>query len=271
MRSSSTPLILLTNSATNAVQAAAGTNGLWSTTAISNDTYQTPGITFGNGMDGNVAVWVSRAQDIYGHVLSPATNVITLVVHSTPPPAPVVAITNPANGTLLTNNQSFAIRGTLSSTNFSGGVVEIYANGTALGAAALSGASSPYSFALNTSLTGGSYSLQAVATDASGLSTTSSVAHVTVETPGSVLIDFEALDASAAAVGGTKLSNYLAGFGVKATNVTPGTSLAAAGYNVFLGGTVAGPAPADGSNFLAQTGPTGRCLTRCCFRSPTRV
>jgi hypothetical protein len=65
----------------------------------------------------------------------------------------------------------------------------------------LNGLQSPYSFTVNTRLAGGSYSLQAVATDASGLSTTSAVAHVTVETPGSTLIDFEALDASAAAGG----------------------------------------------------------------------
>jgi hypothetical protein len=100
MRANPAPLVLLTNSATNAVQATAGTNGLWSTTSISNDTYQTPGITFGNGMDGNVPVFVSRVQDIYGHALSPRPMSSTLVVHSTPPPPPVVTITNPANNAL---------------------------------------------------------------------------------------------------------------------------------------------------------------------------
>jgi hypothetical protein len=68
-------------------------------------------------------------------------------------------------------------------------------------------------------------------------------------------------------VGGT-LSNYLAGFGVKATNVTPNTSLAAAGDQVFLGGTVAGPAPADGSNFLAQTGANGPVSYTLLFSQP---
>ena len=82
MSANPAPLVILTNSAANAVQATAGANGLWTTTSISNDTYQTPGITFGNGMDGNVRVFVSRVQDIYGHALSP-TNVINLVVHST--------------------------------------------------------------------------------------------------------------------------------------------------------------------------------------------
>ena len=133
MSTSPAPLVLLTNSAANAVQASVGVNGLWTSSAISNDTYQTPGITFGNGMDGNVNVLVSRVQDIYGHAVSPPTNVLSLVVHSARPSPPGVAITSPTNGARLNASQSFAIGGTISSTNFSGGVVDLYANGVLLG------------------------------------------------------------------------------------------------------------------------------------------
>jgi len=264
MKVNPAPLVVLTNAAANAVQATVGANGLWSTTVISNDTYQTPGITFGNGMDGNVKVFVSRVQDIYGHVLSPPTNVINLVVHSTPPPPPVVAITSPANGALLNANQSFFIRGTATSATNTISTVQLYANGVSLGV--LIAPSSPYAFPVSAGLEGGSYALQAVAMDAGGLSATSAVVHLTVNNPGSTLIDFEALNASAGPVGGTALSNYLAGFGVKATNVTPGTSLVAANDGVFLGGTVV--QASSGVNFLAQTGANGAVSYTLLFAQP---
>ena len=76
-----------------------------------------------------------------------------------------------------------------------------------------------------------------------------------MKSPGTTLIDFEALDASGGAVGGTNLSNYLAGFGVRATNVTAGASLAAVNDQVFLGGGVV--QASSGDNFLAQTGANG--------------
>ncbi|MGA2541554.1 MAG: Ig-like domain-containing protein, partial [Verrucomicrobiota bacterium] len=264
MKVNPAPLVVLTNSAANAVQARVGANGLWSTTAISNDTYQTPGITFGNGMDGNVKVFVSRVQDIYGHALSPPTNVINLVVHSTPPPPPAVAITSPASGALLNANQSFFIRGTATSATNTISTVQLYANGVSLGV--LSAPSSPYAFPVSAGLAGGSYALQAVAVDTGGLSATSAVVHVTVNNPGSTLIDFEALNASAGPVGGTTLSNYLAGFGVKATNVTPGTSLVAANDGVFLGGDVV--QASSGVNFLAQTGANGAVSYTLLFAQP---
>ena len=266
MRTNPAPLVLLTNAAPNAVQATVGANGLWTTTAISNDTYQTPGITFGNGMDGNVQVDVSGGQDIYGHAISTPTNVLNLVVHSTKPLPPGVAITSPANGALLSASQSFAIGGTITSTNFSGGVVDLYANGVLLGVGVLSVPPASFSFTVNSGLAGGSYALMAVAVDASGLTGTSLVTHVTVNNPGSTLIDFEALDASAGPVGGAILSNYLAGFGVTAANVTTGTSLVAANDQVFLGGGVV--RASSGDNFLAQTGANGAVSYTLLFSQP---
>ena len=105
-------------------------------------------------------------------------------------------------------------------------------------------------------LAAGSHSVFAVATDINGTSATSVVAHLTVNLPGSTLIDFEGLNAMAGPVGGAGLSSYLALFGVKATNVTANTSLAAFNDQVFLGGGVVTNAPGDG-NFLAQTGASG--------------
>ena len=161
----------------------------------------------------------------------------------------------------MNNTNSFVIRGTVTSTNFSGGVVDLYANGTFLGLGVLDTSSTssitPYSFTVNPGrLALGSYSLQAVAIDASQLTSTSAVVHLTMESPGSTLIDFEGLNASTGPVGGAALSSYLALFGVKATNVTANTSLAAVNDQVFLGGGVVTNAPGDG-NFLAQTGAGG--------------
>jgi len=62
------------------------------------------------------------------------------------------------------------------------------------------------------------------------------------------------------------LSNYLAGFGVKATNVTAGTSLAAANGRVFLGGGVVNAS--SGDNFLAQTGANGAVSYTLMFSQP---
>jgi len=84
-------------------------------------------------------------------------------------------------------------------------VVSIYANGVPLGSGVVTAASSSsYGFTLNSALVGGSYSLQALAVDAAGLTGTSMVTHVTVNNPGSTLVDFEALDASAGPVGGRR-------------------------------------------------------------------
>jgi len=269
MRTNPPPLVVLPNSNPNAVQATVGVNGLWTTTSVSNDTYQTPGITFGNGMDGNVKVLISRVQDIYGHALSP-TNVLNLVVHSTPPPPPVVTLASPANGALLTNNAGFVIRGTVTSTNFSGGVVNLYANGAPWGTGVLgtplTSSNTPYTFTVNSGLALGSYSLQAVAIDASQLTATSAVVHLTMQSPGSTLIDFEALDASSGPVGANLLSNYLARFGVTATNVTANTSMVVADDQVFLGGNVV--TASSGDNFLAQTGANGAVSYTLLFSQP---
>ena len=75
---------------------------------------------------------------------------------------------------------------------------------------------------------------------------------VTVTTPGTALIDFDALDTSAGDVGGTALANYLAQYGVTMNNVTAGTVLEAVNTN-SLTGTVQVDAP-SAPNFFTQAG-----------------
>jgi Bacterial Ig domain/Protein of unknown function (DUF642) len=249
MKTVPTPLVVLTNAAPGAVQPTVNSNGLWTSTVFTDDTYQTPGITFGNQMDGTVQVLVSRAQDIYGHTLS-ATNVTNIIVHSTAPAAPVVVITNPTNGASFSTAGSFTINATATSTNVIR-EVDFYANGALLSAST----ASPYSWIVN-GLTEGSYTLTAVAIDQSGLTGTSGPLHVTVNAPGETLIDFEALNASAGALTGATLNNYLAGFGVVASNVTPAAAILAAEDDaVFLGGNSV--VASSGNNFLAEVGASG--------------
>ena len=81
------------------------------------------------------------------------------------------------------------------------------------------------------------------------------------------LVDFEALDASAGAVGGAALSNYLAGYGVVLTNVTPsGSTVGAVDDQVYLGGGAV--AASSGDNLLAQTGSGGAVSYTLMFSQP---
>ena len=142
------------------MQATVGSNGVWTTSVFHNDTYQTPGITFGNKMDGTVQVFVSRVQDVYGHVLT-ATNATNLIVHSTPPPAPLVTLTKPTNGAIFSASSSFALNAAVTSTNVIR-EVDFYANGALLGISS----TAPYTWNVN-GLSQGSYALTAVAIDQS--------------------------------------------------------------------------------------------------------
>jgi hypothetical protein len=255
MRAAPAPLVVLSNTSPTAVQATVGLNGRWFTAIVSNDTYQTPGITFGSNMDGNVNVLISRATDIYGHALTPATNVLGLVVRSTPPPPPVVVLTSPGNGAHLPANSTFTIVGAATSTNVIT-EVDLYANLAVLARVAYPTPGSPFRVTVTNGLSGGSFALYAVAIDGSGLTGTSMVTHLTVTLPGTTLVDFDLPDASAGPVSGTSLSNYLStNFGVRLTNVTPGTVVAAVDDQVFLGGGVV--QSTSEPNFLAQFGANG--------------
>ncbi|MGA2174885.1 MAG: choice-of-anchor tandem repeat GloVer-containing protein [Verrucomicrobiota bacterium] len=91
MRTNPSPIIVLTNSAATLQPAVSG-NGSWSATALSNDTYSTPPVTFISGMDGTNQIIVSGAQDLAGNVMA-LTNAGSAIVDATPPPVPVLAVT----------------------------------------------------------------------------------------------------------------------------------------------------------------------------------
>ena len=94
MQTSVTPVLLLTNSASGALQPVVpGAGGSWTGTALANDTYHTPPITIAPGMDGTIQLYVSGAQDLNGDVL-PLTNAAAFVVVATPPPNPVLSLSS---------------------------------------------------------------------------------------------------------------------------------------------------------------------------------
>ena len=84
------PTVVLTNS-TASLQATVPAGGTWSATAVANDTFTLPPITFSTGMDGTNAVLISHARDLAGSPLTP-TNAATVVVDVTPPPNPVLTL-----------------------------------------------------------------------------------------------------------------------------------------------------------------------------------
>ncbi|MBL9167077.1 MAG: VCBS repeat-containing protein [Verrucomicrobiales bacterium] len=93
------PLVLVTNSSGAAQPSLTGA-GYWLSTIETNDTYRTPAIGFGPGLDGLSLVKVSRAQDKTGLTMA-AADVLALVVDVTPPvqPSPVLVSSNSASAT----------------------------------------------------------------------------------------------------------------------------------------------------------------------------
>jgi hypothetical protein len=159
-------------------------------------------------------------------------------------PPPVVSITTPANGASYLTTENIVIQTTTSSAVSR---VELYVDGQLLEQAV----STPYSFLIAAgALSPGSHTLQAVAVNSQNASGSSSVVNITVDTPGT--IDFDALNTSAGAVGGTLLVNYLAGYGVTLADVTAGTTMEAVNTN-SLTGSVQVDVPSS-PNFFTQAG-----------------
>jgi hypothetical protein len=256
MQTADTPVFFLTNTTPGASLPTIGANGRWSATVYSNDTYSTPPITFGPGMDGTLQVFVSKAQDLGGNVLA-YTNAINLTVESTPPMA---TITSPTNGYSFT---------TTNTVTFSADALSVYG----ITNLALYAGSNQIATTTTTNISAslgplakGSYSLTAVAADAHGLSATSAVVHVTVNVPGTMTIDFEAVDATSGPVEGTALANYLAGYGVTLTDMTTNTTVAVQDDQNILGGAVT--VASSGNNLLTQIGTNGAVAYTLTFNRP---
>jgi hypothetical protein len=255
MNTAISPTLVFTNAAPGAVQPEATAGGQWSTTVYASDTYTAPPITFGPGMNGTVQVFASGAADTNGNRLV-STNILTLQVLSTPP---VVTLSSPTNGALFTTTNTITLSASASS---------IYAitNLTLYSGTNVFGTTSATNLTLTTNgLPAGSYPLFAVATDANGTSATSLVAHVTLSIPGTMLIDFEALDATAGPVTNAPLIQYLARYGVSFRRST-NTMLAVENDQNILGGTVT--VASSGVNLLTQIGTNGAISYTLNFNQP---
>ena len=104
-----------------------------------------------------------------------------------------------------------------------------------------------------------------MATDANGTSATSLVAHVTASLPGTSLIDFEAVDATAGPVTNSPLIQYFARYGITFKRST-NTMLAIQNDQNILGGTVT--MASSGVNLLTQIGTNGAISYTLNFNQP---
>jgi len=87
------PLVVLSNAAPGSAQPIVDSGGIWSTVAVSNDTFTPPPIILSAGMDGTNSVIVSVARDLSGSQLA-ATNVLQVRVDVTPPANPTLTLTS---------------------------------------------------------------------------------------------------------------------------------------------------------------------------------
>ena len=94
----------------------------------------------------------------------------SIVVNPAPPPVPVVTITSPANGSVLSAPASFTLAATASETNGVITNVEFLQGATVLGNVA----AAPYSVPI-TSLPAGNFTFTAIASDTNGMTATNSV------------------------------------------------------------------------------------------------
>jgi hypothetical protein len=92
MNTNFTPRVTLTNSAQGALQPVVPAGGHWASVVQNNDTFYPPPITFTNGMDGTIQVFVSGAQDPLGGTVS-STNVYAIDLDATPPVLSNIAAT----------------------------------------------------------------------------------------------------------------------------------------------------------------------------------
>jgi hypothetical protein len=201
----------------------------------------------------------AEAFDSAGHIgWSP--EVLINVTSASAVVPPVVGISSPGNGLSVATTNGFVFAAGASSVYGVAGL-GLYENGSNVASVEGSNVSLTVS-----NLAAGSYALTAVATDSRGLSATSAVVHVTVNTPGTTLIDFEAVDASAGPVSGAELSNYLAGYGVTVSQVSSNTAVAVQADSNLLGGTVT--VASSGDNLLTQTGANGAVAYTLLFNRP---
>jgi hypothetical protein len=177
-----------------------------------------------------------------------------------------VALTAPANGSSFTTNQAFTVSAIENLTNAIQSL-DLYNNGVLL-----AGTNGAAISTVLSNLVPGSYRLTAVVTPSSGPAVTSAAVEVTVNAPGTALINFDALDTSLGVMNDGALSSYLGGFGITITNVTFGTSLEAATGSeaVSQGGSSSNnlPVPSSSPNLFTQAGSAGPVGFTLLFGAP---
>jgi hypothetical protein len=166
-------------------------------------------------------------------------------------------VTSPANG------QSFSAPATITfsaSSPFAAGLA-LYTNSVLVA----SNSATNISTVLN-NVPSGSYQFTA----SNGLS--SETVHVTVNVPGTTLINFDALDTSRGVINDGTLSSYLAGFGITISDVTFGTSLEAATSLEAISQksslTNEMPAPSSLPNLFTQVGSSQPVTFTLNFAAP---
>jgi hypothetical protein len=100
MNTTNLPLLILTNREA-VLQPTVPSGGIWSSRLLVNDTFQTPPISFTQGMDGTNLVWVSAARDLFGAEV-PLTNVQSVLVDATFPKLSNVAVSASAISAVVT-------------------------------------------------------------------------------------------------------------------------------------------------------------------------
>jgi hypothetical protein len=128
-----------------------------------------------SGMNSGAYALTARATDSTGNTVTSAAIDITVVNPNNLPP--IVALTAPADGSIITTN-SATLTATASDTGGSITKVEFFTGATKLG----EDTTSPYSFNW-TNVSGGAYILTAVATDNDGATTTSAPVNVSFAVP----------------------------------------------------------------------------------------
>jgi hypothetical protein len=177
-----------------------------------------------------------------------------------------VLVTSPVNGSSFGTNSTFIFS---AAANLAAGEqsLALYTNGVQVATAN----SSTVSTVLG-NLASGSYVLTAVATPPSGPAVTSPSVYITVNAPGTTLVDFDALDTRKGVMIDGALSSYLAGFGITAGGVTFGTSLeAATGAEAVNQNNNAGaelPVPSSAPNLFTQAGSFQPVSFTLSFASP---
>ena len=174
-----------------------------------------------------------------------------------------MSIASPTNLASFTTNQAVVFSADAIALN---GIQQLalYVNS----ALVASGSSTNISIVLS-NLPTGSYALTAVATDTTGNSVTSAVVHVTVNLPGTTLIDFDAVNAGTGPASGSALSAYLANYGVSVSNVTAGTTLAVQeGQNVTDQSGNPLTSAYSQPNLLTQYGASGPISYTLVFNTP---